>query len=776
MTFFNTAARWILRIALGLVVGVLAAVMLATIAAAILYAELPALDALADYRAVVPMRIFTADGTLIGEFGEERRTVVMLSEVPPMVQHAVLAAEDGRFYEHGGVDYSSIVRAAIDNLRANGVHEGASTITMQVARAFFLSNEKTFMRKIVEAMLAEKIEREFTKQQILEIYMNQIYLGERAYGFAAASDVYFGVPMQRLSWAQAAMLAGLPKAPSSFNPIVNPDRARGRRDYVLRRLHELGYIDDKVYASALSEPVEVRPRRLAYPVEAEYAAEDARQLLLTRYGDDAYRIGLRVVTTLHDKEQQAAVASVIAGVLAYDGRHGSYRGPERKIDPWPTSPEEQATAAQDALDELATVGNLEPAVVLQVEQLVATAQSREGIVKVSVPAAMPDRSKGNGKMPMAESRAPPGSVIRIRHDEKGSWVLAQLPQVEAALVSMDPQSGAITAMAGGFDFGRNHYNHATQAQRQPGSSFKPFVYSAALEKGFRTTTLLDDSAVDFPLPGTGGRHYSPHDYDDRFLGQITLRSALMKSRNVPAVRVLHAIGIPYARAYVKRFGLTDAQVPPYLTMVLGVGTATPLQMARAYAVFANGGHLVTPYLIDKVTDNDGRLLWQSPRTPTGATEPVIDPRNAFIMTSMLRDVIRAGTGVGARSLKRQDVGGKTGSTNNFVDAWFAGFTPARVAVSWIGFDAPRTLGKGEVGGHAALPMWTQYMATALEGRPEEPLPAPPGVVAIPADDPAHPLAMRPQQEYFYVENQPPASAASTASAPDAAPDSGEDHD
>src|ERR1035441_589023 len=315
MTFSNTAARWILRIALGLVAGVLAAVMLATIGAAILYAELPALDALADYRAVVPMRIFTADGTLIGEFGEERRTVVNLSEGPPMVQHAVLAAEDGRFCEHGGVDYSSIVRAAIANLRANGVHEGASTITMQVARAFFLSNERTFMRKIAEAMLAEKIEREFTKQQILEIYMNQIYLGERAYGFAAASDVYFGVPMQRLSWAQAAMLAGLPKAPSSFNPIVNSDRARGRRDYVLRRLHELGYIDDKVYASALSEPVEVRPRRLAYPVEAEYAAEDARQLLLTRYGDDAYRIGLRVVTTLHDKEQQAAVASVIAGVL-----------------------------------------------------------------------------------------------------------------------------------------------------------------------------------------------------------------------------------------------------------------------------------------------------------------------------------------------------------------------------------------------------------------------------------------------------------------------------
>jgi penicillin-binding protein 1A len=773
MTIASSLARWTLRIALGLFVVVLAAVMLATIAAVTMYARLPALDALAGYHAVVPMRIFTADGTLIGEFGEERRTVVKLSEVPPMVQHAVLAAEDGRFYEHGGVDYSSVIRAATANLRANGVHEGASTITMQVARAFFLSNERTFTRKIAEAMLAEKIEREFTKQQVLEIYMNQIYLGERAYGFAAASDVYFGVPMQRLSWAQAAMLAGLPKAPSSFNPIVNPDRARERRDYVLRRLHELGNIDDRLYAAALQEPIEVRPRRLAYPVEAEYAAEDARQLLLERYGEEAYRMGLRVVTTLHDKEQQAAVASVIAGVLAYDGRHGGYRGPERKIIPWPASAEDEATAAQDALDELVAVGNLEPAIVLQVEQLIATAQSREGVVKVSVPAVTPERTKGKGNAPTAESRVPPGSVIRIRHDEKGGWVLAQLPQVEAALVSMDPQSGAIVALAGGFDFARNHYNHATQAQRQPGSSFKPFVYSAALEKGFRTTTLLDDSPVEFVLPGTGGRRYSPHDYDDRYLGQMTLRTALMKSRNVPAVRVLRSIGIPYARAYVKRFGLTDAQVPPFLTMVLGVGTATPLQMARAYAVFANGGHLITPYLIDKVTDNDGRLLWQPARAPAGTTEPVIDPRNAFIMTSMLRDVIRAGTGVGARSLGRQDVGGKTGSTNNFVDAWFAGFTQARVAVSWIGFDAPRTLGKGEVGGHAALPIWTQYMATALEGRPQEPLPRPPGIVAIPADDPGHPLAMRPQQEYFYVENQPPVAA---ASAPDAPPNSGEDRD
>lgn len=739
---------------------ILTAVLLVVLALAclVLYQRLPALNSLEQYEPSVPLRIYTADHTLIGEFGEEHRAPVPLAEMPLILQQAILAAEDEHFFEHSGVDFRSVARAALANLRSQGAHEGASTITMQVARNFYLSNEKSWSRKAVEALLAFKIERSLNKKRILEIYINQIYLGERSYGFSAAAEVYFSKPMSQLSVAESAMLAGLPKAPSGFNPFTNPKRALERRAYVLRRLHETSAIDGPTYDAAVVEPLVLRSRVRSFDVEATHAAEMVRKIVVDRFGEEAYTLGLRVATTLRDAEQRAAVEAVRRGVRAYDSRHG-YRGSERNL-PWPDSAYEQRKIAVQALQAMAPAAELIPAVITRIDGQSIEALLEDGSVVRPLAAFHGVRFATKPKGPKPR-QLQPGSLVWLARDDTGALLLAQRPIVEAALVSLNPSTGEIAAWVGGFDFNWGNYDHVSQARRQPGSSFKPFLYSAALENGFTPATLIDDSPVDFPIPGQPGRVYAPHNYDGQFLGAITLRAALMKSRNVPAIKVLSSIGITPARNYIKRFGFDDAQLPPYLPMALGVGTVTPLELARAYAVFANGGQLVFPRLIGEIQDGKGRRLDDAPDRGVNYSELVIDPRNAFIMRDMLLDVIRAGTGVAARSLGRNDVGGKTGSTNNFVDAWFAGFGPERVAVSWIGFDSPRTLGKGEVGGRAALPMWVDYMKVALEGRPEIIQEPPPGV--------AWTLVGRPdgkkeatRREYFYTETQPGAGVSSEA--------------
>jgi penicillin-binding protein 1A len=724
----------------------------------LLWPNLPSLDVLTDYRPKVPLRIYSADGDLIGEFGEEKRAVVKIQDVPRVMKAAILAAEDDRFYQHGGVDFAGVVRAALANLRHQGRTEGASTITMQVARTFFLTREKTFARKMSEALLAFKIEANLTKDQILELYINQIYLGERAYGFAAAANVYFGKTLQQLTPAEAAMLAGLPQAPSRKNPIANPKGARARQQYVLRRMHEVGWLSDAQYKEALAEPVHVvrSSDREGFSLRADYIAEMARSAIFEQYGEPAYVSGLKVYTTIRRKDQEAADAAMRKGVLDYDRRHG-YRGPEDHIAlPAPGPAREEAI--EDALQDRDSVNDLIPAVV-------TAASPRE--VRAVIRHGDEIRVTGDGLKFAARALAErnpdkairPGAVIRVQQDDKGAWSIAQLPKAEAALVSMDPANGAILALAGGFDYATNKFNHVTQAWRQPGSSFKPFIYSAALEKGFTAATVLNDAPFVIDPDKTGGQLWEPHNYDNKYDGPMRLRTALMKSKNMVSIRLLQAIGTGYAQDYIQRFGFDPKMHPAYLTMALGAGSVTPLQMATAYSTFANGGYRVKPWFIARVEDDRGRPLYVAkPETAGVDAERVIDQRNAFIMTSLMRDVIRAGTGARAMSLGRQDLAGKTGTTNDHVDAWFCGFQARTVAIAWIGFDTPASLGANETGSEAALPMWMDYMGTALKGVPETDFEPPAGVVQVsidPATGLREPDGHSHTVDYFYQESQPP---------------------
>ncbi|MCL2657015.1 MAG: penicillin-binding protein 1A [Betaproteobacteria bacterium] len=713
----------------------LALLIAASLGLAIAFAwpKLPSLDTLTDYRPRIPLRVFTADGQLIGEYGEERRTFTKIQEVSETVKHAILAAEDDRFYEHGGVDIGGFIRAAAANLVSGGKRQGASTITMQVARNFFLSREKTFSRKLYEVLLALKIEKNLSKDQILEIYFNQIYLGQRAYGFAAASQTYYGKPLKELSVAEAAMLAGLPKAPSAYNPISNPERANLRQHYVLRRMRELRMITDAEYSAALEEKLPlVRGGAENYRIHAEYVAEMARQMALEEFKDAAYTIGIRVITTIHSTDQEVAYQALRRGLLDYERRH-AFRGAESYLDL--SGIKSDTDEALDVLlEDIPDNGDMLPAIVLEASPKQMKLYKRGGeVINFS-------KEQLRFVLPMLTANAPPskqlrrGAVVRIAKGSKG-WDIVQVPEVEGAFVSLDPQTGAIRALVGGFDFNRNKYNHVTQAWRQPGSSFKPFIYSAALEKGYTPSSIVDDSPISFSSGQTGSQPWTPKNYDGKYDGPMSLRTALARSKNMVSIRLLNSIGAQYAQDYIGRFGFDPERHPAYLTMALGAGSVTPWQMAQAYSVFANGGFRIQPYVVQEMQDENGNILARTPNQTAGGEAPrVLDPRNAYLMDSMLKDVVRRGTGAKAMALKRNDLAGKTGTTNEYVDAWFCGYQASLVGIVWVGYDQPRKLGSGETGGAAALPIWISYMDKALRGVPEQLMEPPPGLARITTSD------------------------------------------
>jgi penicillin-binding protein 1A len=716
------------------------------------YPQLPTLDALTAYQPKIPLRIYTAEGVLIGEFGEERRSFVSISEVPQQLKNAIIAAEDERFYEHPGIDYVGVLRAAWANLSAGGRRQGASTITMQVARNFFLSSEKTLTRKLYEALLAFKIEHSLSKDQILELYVNQIYLGQRAYGFAAASQIYYGKALGQLSLAELSMLAGLPKAPS-MNPVSNPPRAKQRQQYVLRRMTELGYIDATQYEDALKAPLRARRETATeYAVHAEFAAEMVRQALAEHYPEDVYTRGFRVYTTIRKADQEAAYLALRAGVLEYDRRQG-YRGPEGFVE-LPANPNDDDI--EEALADRADSDDLLAAVVLATDGRQVQAALRDGERVTVNGAGLQFAARALDPKAPPQKRIRKGAIVRVQREGK-TWHIAQLPEIEAAFISLDPNDGAIRALVGGFDFNRNKFNHVTQAWRQPGSSFKPFIYSASLEKGFTAATIIPDEPVVLEAEQTGSQRWEPKNYDGKFEGPMRLRTALVKSKNMVSIRVLDAIGPKYAQEYVTRFGFEPERHPPYLTMALGAGSVTAWQMGRAYSVFANGGFLVEPYFIHKIVDDRGNpLALAEPRRSGDEALRVLDPRNAFIMDSMMQDVTRYGTAARAARLGRVDLAGKTGTTNEFVDAWFCGYQPSLVAVSWVGYDQPKTLGKNQTGGVVALPIWLGYMERILKDYPEQTRTTPPGLVVLPTMSVGTaPGDARTVPEYFYTEAVPP---------------------
>ncbi len=716
---------------LALVAGLLAiGIAMALIILVLTYPNLPSLEVLTDYRPKIPLRVYTADGYLIGEFGEERRAVVGIAEVPGVMKHAILAAEDDRFYQHGGIDYAGIARAAVANLIGGGKRQGASTITQQVARNFFLTGEKTYTRKLYEALLSFKIESSLSKDQIFELYINQIFLGQRAYGFAAAAQIYFGKPLQDITIAEAAMLAGLPKAPSAYNPIVNPKRAKLRQQYVLRRMHELGYISDAQYEAAQKEPLVVRRELSDYAVHAEFVAEMARQLAVESFPEGIYSRGMKVYTTLIKAEQEAAYASLRKGVMDYDRRHG-YRGAESYLD-LAEIKSDQDEAIDVALQDVPDAGDLVPALVLAADSRQIRAYRKGGEVVTLTGDAMKFAAR------MLDDKAPPnkrirrGAIIRLLKDDKGHWQISQLPEVESAFVAVDPRDGSIRALVGGFDFNRNKFNHVTQAWRQPGSSFKPFIYSASLEKGYSPNSVIADEPIVIPASETGSQAWEPHNYDGKYEGPMKLRTALAKSKNMVSIRILQAIGTQYAQDYATRFGFDADKHPPYLTMALGAGSVTPWQMVRAYSVFANGGYKINPFVVREIRDERNAVLARSSEVPAGDESiRALDPRNAFLMDSMLRDVTIYGTAARASAtLKRHDLAGKTGTTNEYVDAWFCGYQMTVAGCAWIGFDQPKKLGDKETGGAAALPIWIGYMSRALKDVPVQVPQAPEGLVAV----------------------------------------------
>ncbi len=691
--------------------------------------QLPSLDALTDYRPKVPLRVYTADHVLIGEFGEERRSLVRFADIPDSMKKAVLAIEDYRFYEHGGVDFLGILRAGMTDIVHGGASQGASTITMQVARNFFLSSEKTYTRKIYEMMLAYKIERALTKDQILELYMNQIYLGERAYGFAAAARVYFGKDLKDISLAQAAMLAGLPKAPSAYNPIVNPKRAKIRQEYILKRMLDLRYITQAQYDQAVKEDIHTKASGNEYSVHAEYVAEMVRQMMYAQYKDETYTRGLSVVTTLDSADQDAAYRAVRKGVMDYERRHG-YRGPEGFVE-LPAGRDERDEAIDDALADHPDDGELVAGVVTAANPKQMTVQFVDGNTANVTGEGLRFAATALSPRASQAQRIKPGSIVRLMPDAKGNWQVTQLPQVEGALVSLAPQDGAIRALVGGFDFNKNKFNHVTQAWRQPGSSFKPFIYSASLEKGLGPATIINDAPLYFPPSAPGGEAWEPKD-DDQPDGPMPMRVALEKSKNLVSIRILSYIGTKYAQDYVtQRFGFDADKTPPYLPMALGAGLVTPLQSASAYAVFANGGYRVNPYLIAEVDDARGQPISKAQPIVAGRDAPrTISAANAFVMNSLLHSVATAGTGAGTNVLHRSDLSGKTGTTNDAKDGWFAGYQPTLVAVAWMGYDQPKSLGSREFGAQLALPIWVDYMGHALRGVPQVQMPMPEGVTTI----------------------------------------------
>lgn len=753
------ALGWKKLLLLSAGIGMLVIVVTGGVLYAMIAPELPSTDSLRDTRFQVPLRVLSADGKLIAEFGEKKRVPVKIENVPELLLHAILAAEDDRFYEHPGVDYQGLLRAVFVLLTTGERAQGGSTITMQVARNFFLTSERTYTRKLSEILLAIQIENELTKNEILELYLNKIYLGNRAYGVAAAAKVYYGVDIAELTPDQIAMIAGLPKAPSTYNPIVNPERAMQRRDYVLRRLKELGYIDDAIFESATKMPNTAKLHAITLEVDAPYAAEMARAFAVERFGNDAYTEGYTVYTTIDSRLQPVANDAIRTAIIEYDERHG-YRGVEAHVtlEPGATDADWEA-----ALNDYSTWGGLLPALILAVQEKSAVAYAGEGRKVMldwdAISWARPFISESAlGAPPVRASDVfRVGDIVRVRQTAPNKWRLAQLPAIEGSLVSVSPRDGAIRSIVGGFDFYRSKFNRAMQAERQPGSSFKPFIYSAALEHGFTTATLVNDAPVVFDDPGLEST-WRPENYSGKFYGPTRLREGLVNSRNLISIRVLQAVGVDDALKHAAKFGFTGKHLPRNLSLALGSGTVTPIELTSGYAVLANGGYRVEPYIVQRIVDDNGMAVYEAnPATvcdtceaepadaasatpvsapagmPKNVAPRVVSAQNIYLTTSMLKDVIRRGTGKRAMQLKRNDLAGKTGTTNDQRDTWFAGFNGDAVTVVWLGFDNSQPLGDGESGARAALPTWISYMEKALAGLPEHEMEQPPGIVSVKVD-------------------------------------------
>ena len=724
-SWFLQLFTWVVGIG---VAGVASVFIIVAITMAIAYPNLPDISDLEDYRPKLPLRIFSAEGDLLGEFGEEHRTLTPIAEIPDVMKNAILAIEDARFFQHGGVDYLGMVRAALANL-GRAKSQGASTITMQVARNVYLSSEKTFTRKIYEILLTFKLENNFSKDQILEIYMNQIFLGNRAYGFAAASETYFGKPLKYITIAEAAMLAGLPKAPSAYNPISNPKRARIRQQYIIERMYENGFITAQEAETAKQQVLQIKTAAARHQGHADYVTEMVRQAMFAQYGEETYTRGLDVVTTIIHADQEAAYKALRRGIMDFERRQ-VYRGPEKFIS-LPSDPQEMEDAIDEALDEHPDNGDVQSAVVISADsKKIRALRHASELVEITGEGLKPAQS-GLSEKAAPNIRIRPGALIRVIKMAKGGWEITQLPEVEGAFVALDPRDGSIKALVGGFDFVKNKFNHVTQAWRQPGSSFKPFIYSAALEKGFTPSTVINDMALFFDSDVTGSQAWEPKNYDGTFDGPMSLRRGLAKSKNMISIQILQAIGPRYAQEWITKFGFEPDKHPPYLTMALGAGSVTPMQMATGYSVFANGGLRINPWLVSKVSEQRGKLLVETAVPAVDEANRAIEPRNAFLMTSLLQEVTRSGTAAKAQAtLKRPDVYGKTGTTNDSMDAWFAGYHPTLAAVTWIGYDTPRKLGDRETGGGLSLPVWISFMETALRNTPIMEPDAPAGVVYL----------------------------------------------
>ena len=697
------------------------------VALAVAFPKLPDVSDLLDYRPKLPLRIFSSEGVLIGEFGEELRNLTPIAQIPKVMKDAVLAIEDARFYEHGGINYKSILRAAIANL-GQAKSQGASTITMQVAKNVYLSSEKAYTRKIYEILLTFKLESLLTKNQILEIYMNQIFLGQRAYGFATASEIYFGKPLKNITIAEAAMLAGLPKAPSAYNPIVNPDRARTRQLYIIERMLENDFITKEQAEAASKEVLKLKADSDSNKIHAEYVAETVRQMVFAQYGTETYTRGLNVYTTIKASDQTAAYRALRKGVMDFDKRH-TYRGPEKFIE-LPKKQDDVDDEIDVALAEHPDADDLKAAVVIEAtsKKIIAIRQNTETI-EITGDGLKPAQSALSDKAP-ATTKIRRGALIRVVKTPKNTWEISQLPEVESAFIALDPRDGAIKALVGGFDFDKNKFNHATQAWRQPGSSFKPFVYSASLEKGLSPGTVINDAPMFFDASVTGGQPWEPKNFDGNFAGPMTMRTGLAKSKNMISIRILKEVGTQNTQDWITKFGFDAERHPPYLTMALGAGSTTPMQMAIAYSVFANGGYRINPFLIRKITDQKGAVIVETKPPILNESMRVIDARNAFVMNSLLQEVTTAGTAAKAKAaLGRSDIFGKTGTTNDAIDAWFAGFHPTLAAVVWMGYDNPKPLGSSnaETGGGLSLPIWINFMKEALQGVPVVTLTPPEGL-------------------------------------------------
>ncbi len=817
-------------VGLGAVVGAIA------LAAVFFYLEpkLPPIDSLKDVSFQVPLRVYSRDRKLIAEFGEKRRLPLSYDELPERLVQAFLAAEDHRFFEHPGVDYQGLLRAATQLILTGKKKQGGSTITMQVARNFFLTRKKTYVRKLNEILLALKIERELSKEKILELYVNKIYLGHRSYGVGAAAQVYYGKKLDQLNLAQLAMIAGLPKAPSRYNPVTNPQRALERRDYVLGNMRDLGFISDAEYRQAKAEPVTASLHSAAIEVEAPYVAEMVRAEMIGRYGETIYTSGYSVYTTIDSRLQRAANEALRSALLAYDQRHG-YRGPEQHLE---LTGEETDQELDELIEARPRAPALRTGVVVAVDkrsvQVYLGNGERAEIPWEGLKWARPyvNENRRGPEPKQAADILQQGDIVRlaratrkVKTKKKGAkkqqeetvsyWRLAQVPQVEGALISLDPNDGAILALIGGYDYYRNKFNRVTQAKRQPGSGFKAFIYSAALEAGFTPASLINDAPVVFDDPSLEGA-WRPENYSGKFFGPTRLRYALTKSRNLVSIRLLRAMGIEFALKHIALFGFDPATLPHNLSLALGSGAVTPLQMAAGYAILANGGYRVEPYFIERIEDASQKVLFQADplrvcpecvageqgsrdsagegQTQIGSdgeervAPRVISPQNWYLMNSMMRDVVRFGTARRARALGRHDLAGKTGTTNDQKDAWFNGFNRNLVAIAWVGFDSAKPLGRGEVGGRAALPAWMAYMGEALKGVEEIPLEMPEGITMVRIDPKTGKLARTGQKdaifEVFRVENVPqeqsppaaPAAGATTTpgeTAP-ATDDAGED--